>query len=82
MQGCTMWHFQQLAFCTATYLQYGTHFFHFRDEIGEEFGHVFLLARVERLVIHRVDLAEAARVVRLAFTLLSAETMLDLHTIL
>ena len=49
--------------------QLRSHFFQLRYEIGEELGHVLLLASVERLMVHRVHFAEAPWVVRLALAL-------------
>lgn len=41
------------------------------DEVGEELGHVLLLAGVQRLFVHGVGLTEGPRVVGLPLALLS-----------
>lgn len=46
------------------------HFFDLGDEVGEELGHVLLLAGVQRLFVHGVSLTEGPGVVRLPLTLL------------
>lgn len=46
------------------------HFFDLGDEVGEELGHVLLLAGVERLFVHGVGLTEGPGVVGLPLALL------------
>lgn len=47
------------------------HLLDFGDEVGEELGHVLLLAGVQRLFVHGVGLTEGPRVVGLPLALLS-----------
>ena len=47
-------------------LEFGIHLLQLGDQIREEFGHVFLLSRVQRLLVHGVDFAKALRVVGFA----------------
>lgn len=44
------------------------------DEVGEELGHVLLLAGVQRLLVHSVGLTEGPGVVRLPLALLNRRT--------
>lgn len=46
------------------------HLLYLGDEVGEELGHVLLLARVQGLLVHGVGLTERTWVVRLPLTLL------------
>ena len=48
-------------------LEPGIHFLQFGDQVGEKLGHVLLLARVQRLFVHRVHFAEALGMVGFAF---------------
>lgn len=50
------------------------HFLNLGDEVGEELGHVLLLAGVQRLFVHGVGLTEGPRVVGLPLALLSRNT--------
>lgn len=50
------------------------HFLDLGDEVGEELRHVFLLAGVQRLFVHRIRFTERSRVVRLPLTLLNIQT--------
>ena len=47
--------------------QFGVHLLQLGDQIGEELGHVLLFAGVQRLFVHRVNLAETLGIVRLSF---------------
>ena len=55
-----MYHLQKQSY------QFRPHVLQLADEVSEELGHVFLLARVEGHLVHCIDFAEAARVVCLA----------------
>lgn len=44
------------------------------DEVGEELGHVLLLAGVQRLFVHRVGFTEGSRVVGFPLALLNTTT--------
>lgn len=63
--------------CLDEFLELGRHFLQLGDEVYEELRHVLLFTRVERLMVHLVDLAETARVVRFALTFLQNVFFLD-----
>lgn len=50
------------------------HLLYLGDEVGEELGHVLLLARVQGLLVHGVGLTERTGVVRLPLALLEPGT--------
>lgn len=58
--------------CRGRYYQLLGHLLDLGDEVREELGHVLLLAGVQRLLVHRVGLAEGPRVVGLPLALLHA----------
>lgn len=57
-------------FCRGRYYELLRHLLNLGDEVSEELCHVLLLASVQRLLVHRVGLAERSRVVGLPLTFL------------
>lgn len=63
-------HFFKVISCRGCCYQLLGHLLDLGDEVSEELSHVLLLAGVQRLLVHRVGLAEGPRVVGLPLALL------------